>query len=52
MGWLFDDVIEKLSRGFASGGDMRLAIDGNFDMFVGCIDRGRDCRDGLTSLVL
>lgn len=40
MAGLFDGVIEKLSRGFASGGDMRLAIDGSLDMPGGCIDEG------------
>lgn len=34
----FAGVIEKLSSGFASGGDMRFDIVGKRDMLGGCVD--------------
>ena len=45
-------MIEKPSSKVASGGDMRLAIDGNFDISVGCVDEGCGCRDGWRALLL
>ena len=40
MDGVFAGVIEKLSRGFASGGDIRLEIVGKRDMLGGCVDEG------------
>ena len=38
MDGLFTGVIEKLSSGFASGGDSRFDIVGKRDMLGGCVD--------------
>jgi len=40
----FAGVIEKLSSGFASGGDMKFDMDGN-DILKGFDDKGCNCRD-------
>ena len=38
MAGVFTGVIEKLSSGFASGGDIRFDIVGRRDMLRGCVN--------------